>query len=188
MSVNVHRTEQTERTHPLRILFCTLLPLILTFFVILHIFSRNASPSPASAETHIAAYSEDALFDSSIAENGAYALLFREADTRATLAVYDAEGVLRFRHRSLTVYLNTCTLSPDGTLVAVTSLGTQQLDVTACLHLFATDTGSELVSWELDGLPYACDFHSSDTLRVCTDNGEYYYSTDGTLLSVPSNQ
>lgn len=179
MSVNVQRTEQTERKHPWRTIFAAL-AVLLPALCALRLLPTAQTPS--AAEAHIASLADGALFDSSVAENGAYALLSDTADTRATLAVYDADGTLVFRHRSETAFLNTCALAPNAQTVAVTALGLQDGAVTATLRLYSTVDDTAPVTWQLDGLPYACEFLSDDTLRVSADTGQYYYNTDGTSL------
>lgn len=125
---------------------------------------------------------DGALFDASVAGDGAYALLFDAPDSRAVLEVYGTDGALRFRHRSKTAFLNTCALSPDAALVAVTALGQERLDFQSTLCLYRTDAEEAPTTWPLDGVPLTSCFLSNDTLCVSTDTGLYLYRMDGTLL------
>lgn len=122
------------------------------------------------------------FFDAAVAENGAYALLLDRPDCRAELEVYDRSGNLRFRHRSRSVFLNTCALSPDAALVAVTTVGQRELVLAASLRLYRTDRDDEPLTWPLDAAATACGFLSEETLYVSTLNGLSLYRTDGTLL------
>lgn len=134
-----------------------------------------------SAEPTLSA-ADGTFFDAAIAENGAYALLFDQPDCRAVLEVYDGDGTLRFRHRSKTAFLNTCALSPDAALVAVTAAGQRGLEFEAALCLYRTDREDAPVTWPLEGLPYACGFLSDEVLYAVCPDGLYIYRTDGALL------
>lgn len=136
----------------------------------------------SGGQTPVFFAADGALFDASVAGDGSFAMLFDVADSRAVLEVYDADGALRFRHRSKTTFLNTCALSPDASLVAVTALGQEKLDFQSALCLYRTDTENAPTTWPLDGVPLACGFLSNEALYVYTDTGLYLYYTDGTLL------
>lgn len=125
---------------------------------------------------------EGKLFDASVAASGSYCLLYDTADARAVLEVYRDDGSLCFRHRSKTAFLNTCALSPNAELVAVTALGQRALEFESTLCLYRTDSEAAPVTWTTEGLPYDCGFLSDEALFVASDTGLYLYRADGTLL------
>ena len=125
---------------------------------------------------------EGTLFDADVAERGEYALLLDTVDYRAVLEVRDAEGALRFRHRSKTAFLNNCALSPDASLVAATALGQREAEFESRLLLFSCDSDGEPTAWTLEDVPYACGFLSESTLFVFGSAGVSVYRTDGALL------
>ncbi len=139
------------------------------------------TPQPLAAD--------GALFDAAVAENGGYALLFDTADCRAVLEVYDPTGALRFRYRAKTAFLNTCALSPDASLAAVTALGERGLAFESTLCLYRCDSEDAPLTWPLDGMPYACGFLSGEALYVAGSEGVSLYRTDGTpLLTLPDSR
>ena len=134
----------------------------------------DAEPTLATAD--------GTFFDAAVAGNGTYALLLDQPDCRAVLEVYDGDGALRFRHRSKTAFLNSCALSPDAALAAVTAAGQRGLEFEAALCLYRTDREDAPVTWPLESLPYACGFLSDEVLYAACNDGLYIYRTDGALL------
>ena len=146
-------------------------------------FSDDDGAEPTLSAT------DGTFFDAAVAENGAYALLFDQPDCRAVLEVYDSNGALRFRLQSKTAFLNSCALSPDAALVAVTAAGQRGLEFEASLCLYRTDSEDAPITWPLEGLPYACGFLSDEVLYTVCNDGLYLYRTDGALLqSLPGTR
>ncbi len=123
-----------------------------------------------------------AIYDASLAENGGCAVLYAGSDSRAVLEVYDKSGVLLYRRNSKSHYLNTCALSPDGKLAAVTTLGQEAIAFRSAVQIFRTDSEDVAAECVLGPeLIYDFAFVSADTLCAVGENKLYFLGTDGTL-------
>lgn len=123
------------------------------------------------------------IYDAALSASGGCAVLCAGTDSRAVLELYDKNGALLYRRSTKAHYLNTCALSPDGTLAAVSTLGQDGLEFCSSVQLLHTD--SDAIAAENDlgtELVYDLAFLDANTLCAVCENSLCFFDTSGTQL------
>lgn len=123
------------------------------------------------------------IYDADLSEDGAACVLTDSSDYRAVLEVYNESGAILFRRNSKAKYLNACALSPNRELVAVATLGQEDITFSASVQIL--DTASDAVYAEAPlgaQIIYDLYFLDDDTLCAVGENSLSFFTTDGSLL------
>ena len=78
------------------------------------------------------------IYDADLIENGTCAVLYEGSDCYAILDVYNSRGDLLYSHHSESTFLNSCALSPDGSLAVVTTLGQEDINFQSTGRILTT--------------------------------------------------
>ncbi len=123
------------------------------------------------------------IFDADLCEDGLCAVLYEGSDCYAQLEVYDQNGAKLYAHRSESAFLNTCALSPDGSLAVVTTLGQEDISFLSTARILTTT--KEGVQANLSfATQVICDIAFLDDETICAVGEEsvFFFDTDGTLI------
>ncbi len=125
---------------------------------------------------------EGRIFDADLNEDGSCAVLYEGSDCYAVLDVLDAKGAKLFSHRSESAFLNTCAISPDGSYVAVTTLGQEDISFLSTLRILSTSS-EEVHSTVSLGTQLISDMAFLDDERVCAigEDTLFFAETDGSV-------
>ena len=123
------------------------------------------------------------IFDADLAENGEFAVLAASDDARAVAEVYDAKGELRYRRTSKSSYLNACALSPDGSWLALATLGQEDISFVSGAKLYRTDSEDEIASVSFgDQTIFDLKFLGGSTVCAVGSGSVVFFNTAGELL------
>lgn len=137
----------------------------------------------SSGETVYSLDAEARIYDADLSARGGVSLLTEGTDCRALLDVYNGSGTLVFRRRSMTNYLNTCAISPDGTYVAATTLGQENLNFSTMAQIFETDSDSVYTELSLGSqVIYDLAFLDNSTLCAVADGRMIFFRVDGEVV------
>lgn len=125
---------------------------------------------------------EGIIFDADLCEEGYCAVLYEGSDCCAVLDVYNSKGAKLYTHRSGTIFLNTCALSPDGTYAIVTTLGQEDISFLSTARILTTR--SEGIKANVSfGTQVICDVAFLDNENICAIGEEslFFFDVDGNL-------
>jgi len=133
-----------------------------------------------------AAYSASApgqLYDADCSLEGSTALLYTDAENYSILDIHREDGGLRFRLPAGDSYFNTCAISPDGTMVAVTRMGQEDFSFHTELQLYSVGENITPIPCSLgDQLIYDMKFLTEDTLCAIGEDRMLLIGIDGVLI------
>lgn len=122
------------------------------------------------------------LYDADCSLKGSTALLYTDATRYSIIDIYQEDGCLRFRLPSGDSYFNTCALSPDGTMAAVTKMGQTDFTFHTELALYSVAENTAPLCCSLgDQLIYDMKFLTEDTLCAIGENRIFLIGSNGVL-------
>lgn len=137
----------------------------------------------STGDTNYVLDTESRIYDADLSERGAVSLLTEGSDCRAVLKVYNHSGDLLFRRSSKTSYLNTCAISPDGSYVATTTLGQENLNFSCMAQIFETDSDSVYTELSLGNqIIYDLAFLDDSTLCAVGDGRMVFFHVNGEVV------
>lgn len=123
------------------------------------------------------------IYDADLAEDGGAAVLSAASDARALVEVFDKNGTLLYRRTSKTSYLNTCAISPDGSWLAVTALGQEDISFVSEAKLYRTNTEEEQAGVSLGNQTiYDLKFLGNTTICAVGSRSVLFFNTSGEIL------
>lgn len=123
------------------------------------------------------------IFDADLCENGTCAVLYEGSDCHAVLEVYNKKGAKLYAHRSETAFLNTCALSPDGSLAVVTTLGQEDISFLSTARVLTTAKEGIRSTFSF-ATEVICDIAFPDDETICAigEDTVFFFNADGDLL------
>lgn len=123
------------------------------------------------------------IYDADLTEAGGAAVLSSASDARAVVEVFDKNGALLYRRTSKTSYLNACALSPDGSWLAVATLGQEDIAFASGAKLYRTDAEEEQASLSFGGQTiFDLKFLGNGTVCAVGSRSVSFFNTAGSLL------
>lgn len=129
------------------------------------------------------------IFDADLCENGTCAVLYDGSDCHAVLEIYNKKGAKLYAHRSETAFLNTCALSPDGSLAVVTTLGQEDISFLSTARVLPTTKEGVRATFSFS-TEVICDvaFLGDETICAIGEDTVFFFDADGTLLCEYENE
>ncbi len=123
------------------------------------------------------------IYDADLTEAGGAAVLSSASDARAVVEVFDKAGTLLYRRTSKTNYLNACAISPDGSWLAVATMGQEDISFASGAKLYRTDAEEEMASLSFGGQTiYDLKFLGNSTVCAIGSRSVSFFNTAGSLL------
>lgn len=136
-----------------------------------------------SGKLHFQGTSSGRIYDADLTEAGGAAVLSSATDARAAVEVFDKNGTLLYRRSSKTSYLNACALSPDGSWLAVATLGQEDISFTSGVKLYRTNAEEEQASLSFGGQTiFDLKFLGNDTACAVGSRSVSFFNMTGSLL------
>lgn len=123
------------------------------------------------------------IFDADLCENGTCAVLYEGTDCHAVLELYSRKGAKLYAHRSESAFLNTCALSPDGSLAVVTTLGQEDISFVSGARILPTTKEGVRATFSF-AMQVICDVAFLDDETICAigEDTVFFFDADGKLL------
>lgn len=136
-----------------------------------------------NGKLHFQGASSGRIYDADLTEAGGAAVLSSATDARAAVEVFDKNGTLLYRRTSKTSYLNACALSPDGSWLAVATLGQEDISFTSGVKLYRTNAEEEQASLSFGGQTiFDLKFLGNDTACAVGSRSVSFFNMTGSLL------
>lgn len=126
---------------------------------------------------------EGLIYDADLSKSGCCAVLYEGTDCHAILDVYTREGSLLYSYHSESAFLNSCALSPDGSLAVVSTLGQEDIGFHAAGRILTTRQEGVRAEISFGGqVIFDSAFLSNDTICAVGENSLFFFDTQGNLI------
>lgn len=124
------------------------------------------------------------IYDADLAENGTCAVLYEGSSCYAVLDVFNSNGDILYSHHSESAFLNTCALSPDGSVAVVTTLGQEDINFQSSGRILTTqEEGIRAVVPFGTQVIFDAAFLNAETICAVGENSLFFFDTQGNLIS-----
>ena len=124
------------------------------------------------------------IYDADLTSDGSCAVLYEGTDYFAALDVYNADGGLLYSHHSESTFLNSCALSPDGSLALVTTLGQEDIGFHSSGRVLTTRSEGILSEFSFGTqVIFDAAFLKNDVICAVGENSLFFFDPQGKLIS-----